>query len=106
MGLARKGTRTIHVDGRSYRWTVAPDSMVMWIVVERDGGGGQRMEASVGYVDIRADDGAGLRQRATVTPKAVSRAIAHALAEGWQPDERGLAPFRLDEADDKIWDPS
>ena len=104
MGLARKGSRAIHVDGRDYRWTVSPDSGVMWIVVEHDGGGGQRMEAKVSYADTRADDGTNLGQRAHISPRAVSRAIVHAMAEGWQPEQGGLAPFRLEDADEKIWD--
>ena len=70
----------------------------MSIIVELDEGRGQRMEASVSYRD---DSDAG--QRARVTPKVVQRAIEFALAEGWSPQGVGLSPFKLVDADARLW---
>ncbi len=101
MGLAKKGSRTIAVNGSTYRWVVSADSGFMTIVVELDLGQGQRMEASVSYRD---DDATG--QRARITPKVVQRAIDLALAEGWSPQQSGLSPFKLVDADDRLWQDS
>lgn len=96
MTLPRKGSRTITVDGCDYRWVVSADSGFMLLVVERDNGTGQRMEASFGYGD--RDGG----QDHEVTPAVVGRAIALALQEGWRPNGTGM-PFRLADAETRLW---
>lgn len=104
MGLARKGSRSLHVKGRDYRWVVSPDDGYMVIVVEAASGEGQRMHAEIEYRDVTREDGRIVGQKANVSPGVVRRAIVHALAEGWQPEQGGLTPFRLDDADQKIWE--
>ncbi len=98
MGLAKKGSRTIKVDEIIYRWVLSTDSGFMSIIAELDGGPGQRMEAQVSYRDQPGDS-----QQARVTPETVRRAINFAIGEGWTPNVVGLPPFRLIDADSKIW---
>ncbi len=98
MGLAKKGSRIIAIGDEQYRWVLSPDSGCMWIVVERASGQGQRMEARVTY-----DDQPNGEQAARVTPAVVRRAIALALADGWAPASSGSPPFRLLDADTRVW---
>jgi hypothetical protein len=93
MGLARKGSRNITVEGQSFRWVLSPDSSFMVLVAELAEAPGQRLEALLSYqvntsIEARA-----------VTPEIVRAAIELALVDGWQPQKRGLPPFRLAEAD-------
>lgn len=85
MALAKKGTRLMSVEGASYRWVVAPnDEPGLGIVVEAADAPGQRM---VTWVD----------HGTTISPGLVREAILHALAQGWQPRERGPERvFRFD----------
>src|SRR4051794_41149136 len=96
MALAKRGSRTICVDGIAYRWAVSPDSGCMWLIVERARGPGQRVEASFDYHDVVEPDGRIVRQRRTLSPGVVRAVVLHALAKGWQPEQRGLAPLRMD----------
>ena len=92
MALAKKGTRTIRVGGRAYRWTVCPDSGQMILVVESKDRAGQRATFAVPYGDVVVRDVAGtqvLEQRNVVTPALVRRGILAALAAGWTPEGRG-----------------
>ena len=98
MGLAKKGSRIIAVNGSTYRWTVSADSGFMSIIVELDLSQGQRMEASVSYRDCGSTG-----QRARITPKVVQRAIVLALTKGWSPQESSLPPFKLIDADARLW---
>ncbi|WP_280414264.1 hypothetical protein [Nocardia carnea] len=77
MGLARKGTRIIAVDGVRYRWAVAAkDEPEMAIVAEIADGQGQRMATIVG-------------QGAVIAPGLVAHVIRTALGRGWLPHRRG-----------------
>ncbi|NKB88751.1 MAG: hypothetical protein GKS06_11070 [Acidobacteria bacterium] len=96
MALAKKGSRRIAVGGDSYRWVVSPDDGYMVIVVEGEAQPAQRLQA---YVSYGIDPDAPRR----ITPAVVRRAIELGLAEGWLPDHRGLAPFKLDNADARVW---
>lgn len=90
MGLANKGSRKISVNGRDYRWVVSPDSGYNVLVVERASEPGQRLEAIFDYATCDFAD-----PRFRITPKIVRDVIEHAIIEGWQPEVRGLPPFRL-----------
>ena len=82
----------------TYRWVVSPDSGYMAIVVEHESSPGQRLEVFVGYRDDESDGGA------KVTPQVVRRAILLGIDDGWRPTQRGLAHFRLVDADARVWD--
>ena len=107
MGLARKGSRTIQVDGRAYRWVATGNSGFIGLAVQAASGKGQLLEVILDYQDEHIETpgpGQGLEQRAQVTPGPVRRAIRHALEEGWAPDALRLPPFRLEHPERKIWD--
>lgn len=100
MGMPKKGTRQIVVEGRAYRWSAGErrrSAGLTDVCVEQEGTHGQRLMSvfactwSDGY-DPRL---AGLD---VVTPDAVRRLILAGLANGWRPDQHGLAPLRLDSA--------
>jgi hypothetical protein len=85
MGLAKKGTRLITVEGVRYRWVVAPnDEPGLGVVVEAADSPGQRMVTWVEH-------------GTTISPWLVREVIAHALAQGWSPRARGPERvFRLE----------
>src|SRR5215470_14272702 len=99
MALAKRGTRSITVDNRAYRWVVAPDDGYMVLVVEDANTPGQRLEAFFGYQDVYEPAGEGalrvVGQRRSITPGVVQVVIQAALLGGWQPSSRGLPPFRM-----------
>ena len=84
MGLARKGSRTIRVEGVAYRWVVSPDDGYMRIVVELRDGPGQRLSVQIGY-GLEPSAGAGRR----ITPALVRHVILAAPSRGWTPHENG-----------------
>ncbi|MFJ3877946.1 hypothetical protein ACIPW5_10845 [Streptomyces sp. NPDC090077] len=77
MGIAKKGTRTIVVDGERYRWVVAPDDEPGLGIVVQGEEGGQRMVTWVEHGTV-------------ITPRLVADVIRRALERhGWTPRERG-----------------
>jgi len=95
MGLAKKGSRKIEVDGRTYRWVLSPDSGFAVLVIELWDDPGQRLEAFTGY-----ESPVGLTQ--AVTPRGVAETIRFALREGWEPTERRRPPFMLHDVDKHV----
>jgi hypothetical protein len=77
MGIAKKGTRRIVVEGETYRWVVSPDDEPgLGIVIEKDNFHGQRLVAWVEHDNI-------------ISPGLVKKVILLALEEGWwSPMER------------------
>ena len=92
MGLARKGSRKITVDGIEYRWVLSPDSGYVVLVVELSEHPGQRLQAI-------SDSEWYERSPNAVTPALVARVIHLALQEGWRSSEKGLPPFRINNFD-------
>ncbi|WP_278261528.1 hypothetical protein [Nocardia sp. AG03] len=77
MGIARRGTRILHLDGECYRWVVSPDDEPgLGIVVEIAEGAGQRMVTWVEHGTV-------------ITPRVVAGAVHRALRRGWTPKQRG-----------------
>jgi hypothetical protein len=77
MTLARKGTRTIVVDGVPYRWTVVPDDEPgLGIVVEHAEVPAQRLVHWVDHGTI-------------ISPRLVREAIVEGLRAGWAPTAKG-----------------
>src|SRR5258707_12617716 len=86
MALARKGTRTVVVDGALFRWVVAPDDEPgLAIVAEQASGHGQRMVTWVEHGTV-------------IAPGLVAEVIRKALEHGWTPRERGKqVTFRIED---------
>jgi hypothetical protein len=103
VGLAKRGTRRIVVDGVAYRWGVSPDDGYMVLVAELTDEPGQRLEAFFHYHDIYEPQGAGVLrvvgQRRAIRPGVVQVVIQAALRRGWQPSQRGLPSFRIHDAE-------
>jgi len=77
MALARKGTRTINVEGSTFRWTVSPDDEPgIAIVVEHWESPEQRMTTWVEHGNI-------------ISPHLVRHVILHAMSNGWHPQDKG-----------------
>jgi hypothetical protein len=102
MGLPKKGTRRIRVEGHDYRWAVSPDSGYMVLVIEQANDPGQRLEAVFRYGDVSTDPSGhvhGTGQRRRITPAVVRQAILAGLRGGWKPAERGRKPLRIADAE-------
>ena len=103
MALAKKGSRRITVEGVPYRWVLSPDDGYMVLVAESESTPGQRLEAFFQYHDLyepaKPEVSRIVGQRRAVTPGVVREVILAALTRGWQPSQRGLPPFRIQNAD-------
>jgi hypothetical protein len=77
MGLARKGTSLITVDGFAYRWLVSGNDGWLDLVMELAEGHSQRIVIQMNY-DV-----------GQLTPGFVRRMILAGLAAGWTPSKRG-----------------
>ena len=80
MTFPQRGTRTLNVNGRGFRWHVSP----------------KRLHYGGSLATIQSSSGAGqilhywLRE-GFPSPKDASDAISFALANGWDPDASGAA---------------
>jgi hypothetical protein len=92
MALARKGSRTIQVEGTAYRWVVSPDDGFMRIVVERAERPGQRLSVQIGYGDEVSASGTSV-QTQRIAPGLIRQLILQAPSLGWRPTERGKELF-------------
>lgn len=110
MGIPRKGSRKVEVDGETFLWRVRGDSyskqwkhaspIVLSLTCQRD----EEDAGRVMQVTLRS-----LRpprdtpdyeptHKATLHPNEVRQIIVHALSKGWDPSERGSA-FKLEPRD-------
>lgn len=83
MGLAKKGSKTITVGSRQYRWRVSPSSGFLDVVVEDAGGAGSRISVCTDYRDIDSES------TVQITPSTVREFIEQALHQGWDPAAPG-----------------
>jgi hypothetical protein len=106
VGLAKRGTRRIVVDGVTYRWVVSPDDGYIVLVAELSDASGQRLEAFFSYHDVYEPQGEGVLrivgQRRTIRPSVVRAVIQTALGRGWRPSQQGLPPFRIHDTDQVV----
>lgn len=88
MGIAKKGTRKIRVNGNNYRWVVSPDDEPgIGLVIEHYECPKQRFILYFPHGTV-------------ITPILVKRSVFYGLKCGWDPEERGAA-LRLFWTDDK-----
>jgi len=77
VGIVRKGSRLITVDGQRYRWIVAPDDEPgLGVVVEGAERPAQRLFVWLDYGNI-------------VSPKLVRDLVRLGLQQGWTPQQPG-----------------
>jgi len=98
MAIAKKGSRCIDVEGILYRWVVSPDDGYMVLLVELVSEPGQRLEACFPYHNLFDPPEAGAF-KVVVSPRVVRKIILAALVNGWQPLQRGLRSFQVQNAD-------
>ena len=93
MTIARKGSRLVHVDGVTYRWSLRPrptyaqglGGALTFAVVDEASPG----STLVVTLDVARPDNWLGEPSASVTPATVERAIRKALSNGWRPGQNG-----------------
>jgi hypothetical protein len=107
MGMPRKGSRKVEVDGATFLWRVRGDSysrqwlgtspVVLTLTCQRDDEKpGRVMQATLKSLNPPEDTpDYAPGHRATLHPADVEQIITHALSKGWDPAERGGA-FELE----------
>ena len=107
MGMPRKRSRKVEVDGVTYLWRVRdghnPDNhyfynsgSYLWLTVQRDeerpGRVVQFVLESKRWADVSEyDREQGCGHNVTLTPADVRSLVAFALRQGWNPSERGTS---------------
>lgn len=93
MGIRRKGSRPITVDGIKYRWlTVGEDIFGARLYVELYDKPAQKLESSFSHIYVlneKGEDGCGLEHFGVVSPGVVEQTVRRALKLGWKPEQRG-----------------
>ncbi|BAZ12590.1 hypothetical protein NIES4071_44210 [Calothrix sp. NIES-4071] len=99
MGLSKKETRIITVNGTTYKWVVSPSGGYLYLIIEHNDFSGQRLNAGFKYhntyVYNKDSEYRRLEQRRLITPSLVKSVILLALDKGWKPAQRGLGYFSL-----------
>ena len=111
MGMPRKGSRQVEVDGDTFLWRISGDSysrrwhsglspVSLKLTCQRDGSRpGRVMQACLLSRNPPTDDpDYAPAHTATLYPSEVKQIIAHAMSKGWDPSERGSA-FELEPRD-------
>jgi hypothetical protein len=111
MGMPRKGSRKVEVDGDTFLWRISGDSysrrwhsglspVSLLLTCQRDEERpGRVLQASLISRNPPADDpDYAPGHRATLYPADVRQIIAHAVSKGWDPSGRGAA-FELEPCD-------
>lgn len=100
MGMPRRGSRKVELDGETYLWRVSGKTRyrgdapaAMTLTMQRDEERpGRVCQVMLRSRNIREDMEEGdYQHRATLHPSEVRQIIAHALSKGWDPSERGSA---------------
>jgi hypothetical protein len=77
--LKKSGSRSITVDGETYRWTFG-DNLDVWnVTIQRAVGSGQKLVLN--WAAHATNPG----PPASITPSMIARAIQLAIAAGWTP---------------------
>lgn len=84
MALPKKTSRSINVDGQSYRWMIRDNGDHYLLAIQHASGRGQKLTLSL-YAEGRRIDLPALE----VTPGLVEKIIREGLKMGWQPERLG-----------------
>ena len=105
MGMRKKWSRLITVDGTQYRYHVAPDrdGLALSICIQQVEPEGQRLLTGfpkpMNMVQVGPGHWWGQPIPHAVTPIVIRRLIEAALDRGWQPEKVVLPPFGM-----KAWE--
>ena len=105
MGMPRKGSRKLEVNGEQFLWRVSGYSryrketpVVLTLTCQRDEERpGRVLQATLRSLVVGEMDPDAVElgsHKATLHPSEVKQVIAHAMSKGWDPSERGVA-FQL-----------
>ncbi len=98
MALRKSSSRSIVIDGETYRWTVSDNIDVVDVTIQLAGGSGRKLVLHFSP-QIRPE-----QSPPSVTPALVAQAVQLATASGWVPEESGPALHgRLNEGVLKTW---
>lgn len=97
MALPKKGTRSITVQQKTYRWGVSSAGQGMLVVtIQSAGEAGQLirvyMKADVPVMSAateQAGDSPLAQERRAIKPSDVEAIIAEAVQQGWEPEKKG-----------------
>lgn len=99
MGMRKKGSRLITVDGVQYRFHVIANrgyrNNALWVAIQRVDPTGQRLMTNFKLPILLEPH----EVWQAVTPAVVRQLIEGALARGWQPAVNGLGAFQLQSTD-------
>ena len=95
MAIPKKGSRTIEVDGATYRWKVTGNDMVIDVIIEQDNLKGQKLRATFDYHN-ETPEGKIKKQERLITPGVIKELIVFALKNGWVPGQNGKPDYGLD----------
>ena len=87
--LAKKGSRTITVNGFNYRWRANNKNGRLLVTIQQPESNGQMLVMKI--ADDRWDMSQWERAVGPVTPKLVEKMIAFGLEKGWQPKNKDKA---------------
>lgn len=90
MTLPKISSRTISVNGVTYRWMVTGNDMVIDVIIEQDDAKGQKLCSCFAY-----HDGAPGGQKRKITPLTIKALILSALDKGWTPEAQGKPNFGI-----------
>jgi hypothetical protein len=92
MGMRKKWSRRIVVNGITYRWRVAPGAgLSLRICIQQEDSQGQCLLVNIRHPVTDAPGNCSLETIPhAVTPDVIRRLIAGGLDRGWQPTQRGL----------------
>ena len=102
MGMRKKWSRLITVDGVRYRYHVAEDHFdgcELNVCIQQAQPAGQRLMSGfrklMAWTEVAPGHRSGRVVPHTVTPRVIRQLILAALERGWRPSESGLGTFHL-----------
>ncbi len=86
MGIPKKGSRKISVDGHNYKYVVSGNDGSIDLIIESNEIDGQRLIVSFDY----QPSGTGFSQSHSnqITPETVRKTILYSLRNNWLPDSK------------------
>jgi hypothetical protein len=101
MGLSKKGSRKISVDGINYLWIASGNDGWIDLIIGSSLGQGQKLFAQFNYNLFEDPVSLRLKQGLSITPNIVRQVINYGLQFGWTPEEK-VPDLNIGYLDNKI----
>lgn len=98
MTLPKKKSRNIEIDSVKYRWLISKHNDVLHLSVETEENPQQLLQAFFEPHDAYEKENyhwLKISQGVSITPKLVKNVVKHALANGWQPNQKSDRVFTI-----------